>query len=176
MFFQVHADEIQELPEVLADRVYLLPDVLQKSRADSTNKKYSSAFLRFHKWALCNELGSGDILPAKIFPVAIYLASLIQTANSPGPVITAFYAIKWFHDLYGFESPTNSKLVVNILEASKRILSKPIKRTCHYRYLDKFIFRVVYGEQSQITENDLRLFNRVCWFFEKFRTVGYSYF
>ena len=128
MFFQVHADEIQELPEVLADRVYLLPDVLQKSRADSTNKKYSSAFLRFHKWALCNELGSGDILPAKIFPVAIYLASLIQTANSPGPVITAFYAIKWFHDLYGFESPTNSKLVVNILEASKRILSKPIKK------------------------------------------------
>ena len=47
MFFQVHADEIQELPEVLADRVYLLPDVLQKSRADSTNKKYSSAFIRF---------------------------------------------------------------------------------------------------------------------------------
>ena len=47
MFFQVHADEIQELPEVLADRVYLLPDVLQKSRADGTNKKYSSAFFTF---------------------------------------------------------------------------------------------------------------------------------
>ena len=102
----------------------LLPDLLRKSRAISTDKKYSSAFVRFHKWALSNGLRSRDILPAKAFPVAIYLASLIQTVNSFSPVIAAFYAIKWFHDIYGLESPTNSKLVVNVLEAAKRVLSK----------------------------------------------------
>lgn len=124
IFFQVYADDIRELPEVLADRVHLLPEVLRKSRSDSTDKKYSSAFVRFHKWGLCNGLRSRDILPAKAFTVAIYLASLIQTANSPSPVIAAFYAIKWFHDMYGLVSPTNSKLVVNVLESAKRILSK----------------------------------------------------
>ena len=113
IFFQVYAEDIRELPEVLADRVHLLPEVLRKSRSDSTDKKYSSAFVRFHKWALCNGLRSRDILPAKAFTVAIYLASLIQTVNSPNPVIAAFYAIKWFHDMYGLASPTNSKLVVN---------------------------------------------------------------
>ena len=61
----------ESFPRFLADRVLLLPDVDQISRADSTNKKYSSAFLRFHRWAVSNNLGSGDILPAKAFPVAI---------------------------------------------------------------------------------------------------------
>ena len=124
IFFQVYAEDIRELPEVLADRVHLLPEVLRKSRSDSTDKKYSSAFVRFHKWALCNGLRSGDILPAKAFTVAIYLASLIQTVNSPSPAIAAFYAIKWFHDMYGLMSPTNSKLVVNVLVSAKRILSR----------------------------------------------------
>lgn len=63
-------------------------------------------------------------MPAKALTVAIYLASLIQSANSLSAVIAAFYGIKWFHDLYGLESPTNSKLVVNVLESAKRILSK----------------------------------------------------
>lgn len=106
----------------------LLPDLLRQSRAHSTDTKYHGAFMRFHKWALCNGLGSRDILPARSLAVAIYLASLIQTANTPSPVIAAFYAIKWFHDIMGLESPTNSKLVVNILESAKRILSKLKKK------------------------------------------------
>ena len=124
IFFQTHADDIRELPEVLAARVHLLPDILRKSRADSTDKKYHGAFSRFHKWALSNGLRSRDILPAKAFTVAIYLVSLIQSSNSSSSVVAAFYGIRWFHDLYGLESPTNSNLVVNVLEAAKRILSK----------------------------------------------------
>ena len=126
VFFQAHAADIRELPEVLAARVHLLPDVLRKSRAEGTDKKYHGAFIRFHKWASSNGLRSRDILPAKALTVAIYLASLIQSANSPSAVIAAFYGIKWFHDLYGLESPTNSKLVVNVLESAKRILSKQV--------------------------------------------------
>ncbi|KAH3728136.1 hypothetical protein DPMN_054083 [Dreissena polymorpha] len=73
-------DEIQALPEVLADRVELLPDILRKSRADSTCSKYEYAFMRWRNWALGNQLGSGEILPAKAFPVALYLVSIRQSA------------------------------------------------------------------------------------------------
>lgn len=116
---------MRELPDMMAGGVHLLPELLQQSRAKSTNKKYECAFLRFHKWAIHNGLGGRDTLPASVFPVAIYLASLIQTVNSPSPVIAAFYAIKWFHDINGLHSPTDSKLVSNVLEAAKRKLSKP---------------------------------------------------
>jgi hypothetical protein len=104
---------------------------LRNSRARGTDKKYTGAFLRFQKWALCNGLGSRDTLPAKILTVAIYLASFVQTVNSPSPIVSAFYSIKCFHDMYGLISPTESKLVLYVLEASKRLLSKPVKRKEH---------------------------------------------
>ena len=52
------------------------------------------------------------------------MVSLIQTASFPGPVFVAFYGIKWYHDFNGLESQTNSKLVVNVLKAAKRIFIK----------------------------------------------------
>ena len=124
MFLQIHKDEIEELPQVLVDKMDLLPEILKKAREDSTSKKYELAFKRWKKWGLCNSLGSGDILPAKTLSVAIYLSSLIQSAHTPAPLISAFYAIKWYHDIFGLKSPTDSKIIINILEAGKRILSK----------------------------------------------------
>ena len=117
-FFQAHGDDIRELPEVLAD-------VFQRLRMESTNEKYSN-FLPFHKSTVSNYLGSMDILPAKAFPVAVYFASLIQTASSQGLVNAAFYGMNWFHDFNGIGSPTNSKLVVNVLEVAKHILSTQV--------------------------------------------------
>jgi integrase len=128
LFFQIHKNEIDELPSVLADKIDLLPEVLMKSRASNTSKKYELAFKRWSNWVFSNSLGSGDVLPAKTLTVALYLSSLIQTAHSPAPVIAAFYAIKWFHELYGLISPTDSKVNVNILESAKRILAKPVNK------------------------------------------------
>jgi len=68
------------------------------------------------------------VLPAKPFVVAIYLASLIQFSLTPSPVISAFYAITWFHDINGLKSPTESKLICNILESAKRRFSRPKDR------------------------------------------------
>lgn len=110
---------------MLQDKVNLLPDVLYKSRAENTSRKYEYGFSRWKRWAASNGLGEKDILPAKPLTVAIYLTSLIQTANTPSPIVTAFYAIKWFHDLYGLQSPSECKIVSNVLESAKRILSKP---------------------------------------------------
>ncbi|XP_060076462.1 uncharacterized protein LOC132556091 [Ylistrum balloti] len=71
-------------------------------------------------------VGIGDALPAKAFHVALYLVSLAQTANTPSPIVNAYYSLKWFHDLYDLDSPTKSNLVRNVLEASKRRLAKPV--------------------------------------------------
>ena len=64
-------------------------------------------------------VGSTDVLPAKPVPFALYLASKIQTASSPSPVLTADYKVKFYHDLYGCLTPTESSMVVNNLEAAK---------------------------------------------------------
>ena len=104
----------------------LLTDVLKRSRAETTSYKYGNAFLRWKKWGISNDLGSSEILPAKALTVAIYLVSLIQTARTPSPIVSAFYGIKWMHEMYGLESPTNNKMVLNVLEAAKRMLSRPI--------------------------------------------------
>lgn len=106
----------------------LLPGLLQKSRADSTCKKYENSFIRWKNWAFCNGFGRSDILPAKPLSVSLYLCSLIQSANGSSSIISAFYGIKRFHDLYDLKSPTESKLVQNVLEAGKRILAKPCSK------------------------------------------------
>ncbi len=124
MFFQTYGQDIQQLSEPLADKAGLLPELLQKSRAVSTAKKYESAFARFYRWTLGNSLGSEDALPARALTVAMYLASLIQNSNSCNSVISALYAIKWFHEINGLQSQTDSKLVTNIFESGKRIIAK----------------------------------------------------
>ena len=71
-------------------------------------------------------MGSGDIFPAKALHVAIYLAAIIQTANSPSPLIHAFYSLKWVQNKGDQIFPMDSQLVKNVLEAGKIQLSKPI--------------------------------------------------
>ena len=75
---------------------------------------------------------SRHTLSAQVFPVALYLVSLIQTANTPSHVITAFCSNKWVHEICDLKSPTDSKIVENILESVKRISAKPKikKRLC----------------------------------------------
>ena len=126
LFFQCFHDEIENLPDVMVEKISLLPDLLKVSRSSNTCASYSNGFKRWNSWVLSNGFNSKEALPAKPFHVALYLASLVQTANSPSPVINAFYSIKWYHELFGFLSPTDNNLVKNILEAAKRKLAKPI--------------------------------------------------
>lgn len=130
LFFQRYETELfdLDLPGSLADKVSSLPELLKETRATNTCISYERGFQRWRKWALLNGLGVGDTLPAKAFHVALYLASLIQTANTPSPVQNAFYSIKWFHDLFDYKSPTESKLVSNILDAAKLKLAKPVNK------------------------------------------------
>ena len=38
------------------------------------------------------------------------------------------YGISWAHNLYGFQSPCDSKLVKNVLEAAKWDTAKPVSK------------------------------------------------
>lgn len=60
------------------------------------------------KWADSHGVGSRHILPAQLFPVALYLMSLVQTANTPVPVITAFCTIKCVQEICGKNVPIAS--------------------------------------------------------------------
>ena len=128
LIFREYTEEVDGLPEALVGGMASLPGLLLDSRSQKTSKSYFQGFRKWKEWANSKNLGSGDIFPAKAHHVAIYLAAIIQTANSPSPVIHAFYSLKCVHNIGDQISPTDSQLVKNILEAGKRRLSKPIRK------------------------------------------------
>lgn len=128
MFFQVFERDLIQLPLKLREKVYALPGIMQASRADSTINKYCNSFLRFKKWAKEQGIEESELFPSKPLHVSIYLACLVQRANSPSPIVDAFYGIKWAHDLVGFNSPTDNQFVKNIMEGGKRIVAKPVQK------------------------------------------------
>ena len=110
------------------EKVSSLPELLKHSKADNTYLSYKRGFNRWRKWVICNGLTSGEALPAKAFHVALYIVSLIQTANTISPILNAIYSIKWYHDLFEIPSPTDSSLVKNVVEGGKRKLAKPVHK------------------------------------------------
>ena len=128
MFFQRYSSEIDGLPDVLAEKVSSLPDVLKSTRAENTVNNYKRAFNRWKFWCLAHGLKDEETLPARAFHVALYLVSLVQTANTASPIINAYYALKWYHDMFEYDSPTDSRLVTNVLQAAKRKLAKPVNK------------------------------------------------
>ena len=63
-----------------------------------------------------------SFLPAKPVHVAIYLQHVLESTNSSSSVDTAFYAIKWAHEIVGVASPTDNQVLSRVREAAKRIL------------------------------------------------------
>ena len=58
-------------------------------------------------------------MPAYSFHVTLYLAPVIQNANTLSTVINVFYCISWVLNLYDVMSLTDSKVVQHIQEAGK---------------------------------------------------------
>ena len=106
----------------LAERIssYLL-----FSRADKTNEKYKSAFKKFQQF--CGQKGYRH-LPADPIHVTIYLSNLLDQNCSFSVISSVYYAIKWVHSINDFVDPTDNGFVTNLLEAAKRLKSKPVKR------------------------------------------------
>ncbi|KAK2549651.1 hypothetical protein P5673_029768, partial [Acropora cervicornis] len=101
----------------LTDR---LKTTVLSSKAYSTSSQYHRAFRKWKEFAVCklNETG----FPADPFHVALYLQHLLEQAQSPSVIDSAFYGIKWAHDMAGLPFPTDNSVVENVRSAAKRIL------------------------------------------------------
>ena len=102
-----------------------MADYLLKSRADNTTKKYWSCFELFHKFCKDNKMESKPALP---ICVAMYITNMIDQDKSHSVISSSIYAIKWVHNLNDLSDPTESGMVKQLLEASKRLRSKPVHK------------------------------------------------
>ena len=90
------------------------------ARAPSTTSTYHRAFKRWKDFAVSNL--KGNYLPANPIHVAVYLQHVLESTKSCSSVDSAFYAIKWAHEIAGMASPTDNQVVSRVREAAKRIL------------------------------------------------------
>ena len=58
--------------------------------------------------------------------MALYLQHLIEETHSPSVVDSAFYGLKWAHDVAGIPSPTDDPIVEAVRTASKRVLGTSV--------------------------------------------------
>lgn len=112
-------EENDELKELASE----LPGVILNSRADSTCRQYSGAFIKWCSWA--HNYGKSK-LPAEPFYVSLYLIHLSHNANTPSPVTNGVSAISWAHKLAGHTDPCSSSIVKNTVEGLKRNLASPL--------------------------------------------------
>ena len=82
---------------------------------------YYRAFKKWKDFAFSN-LKKTSFLPISPIHVALYLQHVLESTRSCSSVDTAFYAIKWAHEMAGMVSPTDNQLVSRVREAAKRIL------------------------------------------------------
>ena len=102
-----------------------LPHVLEMSRAESTTKKYRSAFNRWQEWARRQSVPAA---PADPLHVSLYLIKLLNSAKSPSPISSAVHGISWYHCINGHEDPCQNEIVRRVHQAARRHLSKPRQR------------------------------------------------
>ena len=107
--------------EGLKDR---LKTTVLSSKANGTVMVYNRAFRRWKQFA--NDKLNGKAFPASPFHVALYLQHLIEETHSPSVVDSAFYGLKWAHDVAGIPSPTDDPIVEAVRTASKRVLGNSV--------------------------------------------------
>ena len=95
------------------------------SKSDSTVKKYNYSFQAWKKYCEVNNYSS---LPGAPIIVALYLSGLKTSSGSYHSVNSAFYGIKWAHQMNGLVDPTDNSFVKNILESAKRTAKIPCRK------------------------------------------------
>lgn len=112
--FQVNDPELQAL-------VYLVPGVLNCSRANNTITKYECYFKQWVNW--CNRFQEIVPLPAKIQHIILFIVASVQQAKSYPVIESTLMAIKYFHSVSG-HALKHSKMLEHVLEAAKRLVGK----------------------------------------------------
>lgn len=106
-----------------ADLPAKMAEFIVMAKSDSTNVKYLSYFKKWEQFILSK---GGSALPASPIHIALYLTDLMDKRVSSSVISSTVYSIKWAHSLRNLPDPTENLFVKNLLEASKRVLSKPV--------------------------------------------------
>lgn len=102
---------------------------LLSSRANSSVKKYLLHYKGFLKY--WRSKGIIVTLPCDSLLITEYLSYLQDAKNSYAVLSLAFSALKWVHNIipHGpLGNPVDTTLSRNIIEASKRLFSRPINK------------------------------------------------
>ena len=58
----------------------------------------------------------------------MYISGLVQKSVSESVLLAHFYIIKWYHDFKLLENQCVHKMIILMIEGSKRILSRPVSK------------------------------------------------
>ena len=58
----------------------------------------------------------------------LFIVSLIQDGVSCSVIDEVHYGLKWIHQIAGYEDPCIAPIVLSVLEAAKRLLSRPVHK------------------------------------------------
>lgn len=106
----------------LKELAVTLPMVVLQSRAPSTIKKYSGAFLHWKRWALSKQADI-SVLPANPLHVTLYLMFIIKKSSTSAPVEEAVNALSWAHQVAFVDDPTCCNIVKATVVGVKRLLA-----------------------------------------------------
>lgn len=100
-----------------------MPNFVLGARANSTVSKYEREWRRWKSWEF-RHFGR-HTFPVTVDLVSLYLFDNVSSSASSSSLTAAVYGIRWAHHIAGLESPTDHLFVKQILEAGKRLYSKP---------------------------------------------------
>jgi integrase len=93
----------------LQDLIDGVPQLIYAGRAQSTKKKYESAWT---KWVeFCSDVADINPTPATPFDIAVYFNYLLTTRGTRGCITDAMYGIRWGHSRSGLLPPTDHPFV-----------------------------------------------------------------
>ena len=126
----LHVGAWEELMKIedpqLQSLVQGLKGTVMKSRAGSTIKKYTRAFLRWKDWADSKEeIQSFPVIPLQF---ALYLQHLAVQSQSKAAVEEAANAVSWFNQSVGLQPINHDPFVRTVLAGLQRALAKPKKK------------------------------------------------
>lgn len=98
---------------------------LLDARSESTDKKYYYGFMKWKRFCIEHSLLS---LPASPIHIALYFVHLLDNGGTFSTVNTAFYSVKWAHEICGQLDPTSNTFVKNLLESAKRTAKNPVNK------------------------------------------------
>ena len=125
-FNHSHWNTLKSLSNPILNRLASeIPSLIKAGKSDNTLKKYDVYFSKFKIWCLKYNL---DHLPASVTTISLYLTFLIQSHVSTSVLNSAYYSIKWEHDMNLYDEIFKDNFLKLILDGGVRVLAKPVNK------------------------------------------------